>query len=143
MKFSIYIFAIIAVDLILENIDLMSVSADSVHNYSRVHFISLIRLETVNFKKLHSTAKVVGTLITVIGAMVMTLYKGPIIDIIRGGGQSHHKTGSDQSSDQHWVTGTLMLLGSIGSWAGFFILQVSKTNLSPLSNHDSLNLQTI
>ncbi|GLT63357.1 hypothetical protein SLA2020_359280 [Shorea laevis] len=82
----------------------------------------IFRLETVNFKRLQSAAKVVGTVITVMGAMVMTLYKGPIVDFLSGRGQSHHKT-SAESADQHWVTGTLMLLASCCGWAAFFILQ--------------------
>jgi len=82
----------------------------------------MFRLETVNFKKLHSAAKVVGTVITVMGAMVMTLYKGPIIDFLKSGGQTHQQT-TNESADQHWVTGTFMLLASIFGWASFFILQ--------------------
>jgi hypothetical protein len=82
------------------------------------------RLETVNFKKLHSAAKAIGTVITVTGAMVMTLYKGPVIDFIRSHGAAHHGT-SNESGNQHLLTGTLMLLGSCCAWAGFFILQVS------------------
>ncbi|KAJ7006651.1 WAT1-related protein [Populus alba x Populus x berolinensis] len=70
-------------------------------------------LETVTFKKLHSAAKVVGTVITVTGAMVMTLYKGPIIDFIRSHGAAHHGTTSNASGNQHWLTGTLMLLASV------------------------------
>ncbi|KAJ6954364.1 WAT1-related protein [Populus alba x Populus x berolinensis] len=70
----------------------------------------IFRLETVTFKKLHSAAKVVGTVITVTGAMVMTLYKGPIIDFIRSHGAAHHGTTSNASGNQHWLTGTLMLL---------------------------------
>lgn len=83
----------------------------------------IFRLETVTFKKLHSAAKVVGTVITVTGAMVMTLYKGPIIDFIRSHGAAHHGTTSNASGNQHWLTGTLMLLASCCGWAGFFILQ--------------------
>ncbi|XP_056164492.1 WAT1-related protein At4g08300-like [Syzygium oleosum] len=84
------------------------------------------RLEKVNVKKIQSLAKVIGTAVTVAGAMVMTLYKGPIIDIIRSGGTSHHHAGGSTpngSADQHWVTGTLMLLASCCGWSGFFILQ--------------------
>ncbi|BFG19111.1 hypothetical protein CerSpe_053850 [Prunus speciosa] len=80
------------------------------------------RLESVNVKKLHSLAKVVGTVITVGGAMVMTLYKGPIVDIIRGHAHSH-STSTDNSTNQHWVAGPLMLLASCGGWASFFIVQ--------------------
>ena len=75
-------------------------------------------------KKLHSIAKVVGTAITVSGAMVMTLYKGPILDIFHNGG-SAHKSSTEESGAHHWVLGTLMLIASCGGWASFFIVQVS------------------
>lgn len=88
------------------------------------------RLEKVNLRKFHSVAKVIGTVITVSGAMVMTLYKGPAFQIIKGGGaMSHHSNSSSTSttepSDQHWIVGTVYLISSCASWAGFFILQVS------------------
>ncbi|XP_023534831.1 WAT1-related protein At4g08300-like [Cucurbita pepo subsp. pepo] len=84
----------------------------------------IFRLERVNFKKVRSIAKVVGTLVTIGGAMVMTLYKGPIVDIFHGQGRhAAHQSNGSESSDQHWVLGTLMLLGSIVGWSGFFILQ--------------------
>lgn len=89
------------------------------------------RLETVNVRKLHSLAKVIGTAVTVTGAMVMTLYKGPILDFLHGkGGQAHHSSNSEGSSEQHWVTGTIMLIASCGGWASFFILQVSNLVLA-------------
>ncbi|XP_027354153.1 WAT1-related protein At4g08300-like [Abrus precatorius] len=86
----------------------------------------IFRLETVNLRKFHSLAKVIGTVITVSGAMVMTLYKGPAFQIIKGGGAiSHHSNASSStdSSEQHWAVGTVMLISSCASWAGFFILQ--------------------
>ncbi|XP_010538980.1 PREDICTED: WAT1-related protein At4g08300 [Tarenaya hassleriana] len=83
----------------------------------------IFRLETVNMKKIHSLAKVVGTAITVGGAMVMTLYKGPAIQLVKSAAHSLHQGGAADTTDQHWVTGTLMVIGSIVSWAGFFILQ--------------------
>ncbi|KAL1196180.1 WAT1-related protein [Cardamine amara subsp. amara] len=91
----------------------------------------IFRLESVNFKKVRSIAKVVGTVITVSGALLMTLYKGPIVDFIRfggGGGGSDGAGGSHGGTaaaalDKHWIPGTLMLLGRTFGWAGFFILQ--------------------
>jgi len=88
----------------------------------------IFRLEKVNLRKFHSVAKVIGTLITVSGAMVMTLYKGPAFQIIKGGGAiSNHSNSSSTSttepSDQHWIVGTVYLISSCASWAGFFILQ--------------------
>ncbi|KAK3024209.1 hypothetical protein RJ639_043208, partial [Escallonia herrerae] len=82
----------------------------------------IFRLEKVNIKKVHSQAKVIGTIITVTGAMVMTLYKGPIVDILWYSRGSSHRS-SSSTTGQHWLTGTLMLLSCTGGWSGFFILQ--------------------
>ncbi|CAK8566397.1 unnamed protein product [Lathyrus sativus] len=82
------------------------------------------RLESVNWKKFHSVAKVIGTVITVSGAMVMTLYKGPAFQIIKGGAISHHNAAAaGEPIQQNWVMGPIMLIASCASWAGFFILQ--------------------
>ncbi|XP_027090879.1 WAT1-related protein At4g08300 isoform X1 [Coffea arabica] len=90
-----------------------------------VTFIMAIafRLETVNLKKIHSLAKVIGTAITVSGAMVMTLYKGPIINILFTHGGGHHSSTNASSEQQHWVTGIITLISCIFGWSGFFILQ--------------------
>ncbi|XP_061341936.1 WAT1-related protein At4g08300-like [Gastrolobium bilobum] len=88
------------------------------------------RLETVNLKKIHSIAKVIGTAVTVSGAMVMTLYKGPALQIIKGQA-ANHGSASTESSDQHWVLGTLMLIASCGGWASFFILQSFTLKMYP------------
>lgn len=82
----------------------------------------IFRLETVNAKKMHSLAKVIGTVITVSGAMVMTLYKGPILDIFHNHGHSKEAATAD-SAQHHWVIGTIMLVGSCAGWSSFFILQ--------------------
>ncbi|KAL5076632.1 hypothetical protein RYX36_015616 [Vicia faba] len=82
------------------------------------------RLESVNWRKFHSVAKVIGTVITVSGAMVMTLYKGPAFQILKGGGIHHNSdAAADEPFKQNWVMGPLMLIASCASWAGFFILQ--------------------
>ncbi|KAI3499050.1 hypothetical protein L1887_34843 [Cichorium endivia] len=87
----------------------------------------IFRLEKVNLKRIHSQAKVVGTLITVTGAMVMTLYKGPIVDILwyshHGATTTHKAAAAASSSGQHWLAGTIMILVCTCSWAGYFIVQ--------------------
>ncbi|RDX71874.1 WAT1-related protein [Mucuna pruriens] len=94
----------------------------------------IFRLETVNLRKFHSLAKVIGTVITVSGAMVMTLYKGPAFQIIKGAGAiNNHSNASDSTtepSNQHWILGPVMLISSCASWAGFFILQKYPAELS-------------
>ncbi|KAK4481295.1 hypothetical protein RD792_012180 [Penstemon davidsonii] len=84
----------------------------------------IFRMEKVNLRKTYSLAKVVGTLITVTGAMLMTLYKGPIVNILWcSHGGSHHNAGNTATDQQHWVTGTIMVLSCIVGWSAFFILQ--------------------
>ncbi|KAL2467701.1 WAT1-related protein [Forsythia ovata] len=84
----------------------------------------IFRLEKVNPKQIHSLAKIIGTVITVSGAMVMTLYKGPIVDILwysKGG--SHHRAAGGSAEHEHWVSGTIMLISCIVGWSAFFIVQ--------------------
>ncbi|KAL3513631.1 hypothetical protein ACH5RR_026348 [Cinchona calisaya] len=84
----------------------------------------IFRLEKVNLKRISSLAKVIGTAITVGGAMVMTLYSGPIVNILwytHGGSQ--HNSSSSSSDQQHWVTGIITLISCIFGWSGFFIVQ--------------------
>ncbi|KAK4490109.1 hypothetical protein RD792_000766 [Penstemon davidsonii] len=84
----------------------------------------IFRLEKVNLKKIHSLAKVIGTLITVTGAMLMTLYKGPVINILwYSNGGIHHNAATAATSEHNWATGTIMLLSCIVGWSAFFILQ--------------------
>lgn len=82
----------------------------------------IFRLERVRIKSIHSQAKIVGTIVTLGGAMLMTLYKGPILEMFWSKSTDH--TGATTSTTgQNWVVGTLMLLGSCTGWSGFFILQ--------------------
>lgn len=109
-----------------------SFAAATVNVLPAITFIMAVicRLERVNIKKLHSQAKVIGTIVTVSGAMIMTFYKGPIVDFLRSRGGSHHGAMTD-SSDQHWLLGTLLLLLSACGWAGFFIVQSFTLKLYP------------
>ncbi|KAK9167618.1 hypothetical protein Scep_002809 [Stephania cephalantha] len=84
----------------------------------------IFRLEKVKIKNVRSQAKIVGTIITLSGAMLMTLYKGPILNMPWTHGGGHHgAAASGAEGGQHWVVGTLMLLGSCSGWGAFFILQ--------------------
>ncbi|KAM1365609.1 hypothetical protein ACFX13_044612 [Malus domestica] len=82
------------------------------------------RVETVKIKEVRSQAKVIGTLVTFAGALLMTLYKGPVIDLLWSHKtSSHHESSSSTTSNQHWIAGTLfILLGSV-AWSCFYVLQ--------------------
>ncbi|CAI0396456.1 unnamed protein product [Linum tenue] len=83
----------------------------------------VFRLESVNIKKVHSVAKVIGTLITFLGAMVMTFYKGHVLAFVSSHHLSNNNNNNHGEGEQHWVIGTVLLFASCIAWAAFFILQ--------------------
>ncbi|XP_027354165.1 WAT1-related protein At4g08290-like [Abrus precatorius] len=84
----------------------------------------ILRLERVNMKELRSLAKVIGTLVTFGGALLVTLYKGPQIHLFYSPNKSHHQEASHSPEGiRHWVSGTLFLLLGCVAWSSFFILQ--------------------
>ncbi|KAI4320613.1 hypothetical protein MLD38_034073 [Melastoma candidum] len=83
----------------------------------------ILRLEKVNVKEIRSLAKVLGTVVTVCGAMAMALFKGHALDIIKLRGMHCHHQIATKPASQDWVTGMLMLLASCCVWSGFIILQ--------------------
>lgn len=86
------------------------------------------RLEKVNVKKLHSQGKILGTLVTVGGAMVMTLVNGPPVPLpwTKEGTGVHHALASTAMvpQDQH-IKGAIMITAGCFCWASFYILQVN------------------
>ncbi|KAI3926964.1 hypothetical protein MKX01_032879 [Papaver californicum] len=86
----------------------------------------LCRMEIVDIKNVRCQAKVIGTIVTVAGAMLMTLYKGPIIEMIWS--KSIHPSSSNTmdtsgSDAQDWLKGSILLILATLAWAALFILQ--------------------
>ncbi|KAI6706464.1 hypothetical protein NL676_009426 [Syzygium grande] len=78
------------------------------------------------YEKVRCMAKVGGTVVTAGGAMLMTLYKGNVLNFpwsahIHG----HASSGSEapESTDKNWVKGSIFLIIATFAWASFFILQ--------------------
>lgn len=82
------------------------------------------RLEKVNIRKIHSLAKIFGTIVTVGGAMLMTLVKGPMLDLPWTRAYNNQDSTANSSIVQSPIKGALMITIGCFCWAGFMILQV-------------------
>ncbi|KAL2339801.1 hypothetical protein Fmac_007741 [Flemingia macrophylla] len=84
----------------------------------------ILRLEHMKMKEVACQAKVIGTIVTLGGALLMALYRGPIVGIM-GSSISH----SDQQENvnnptgNHWIMGTCFLLIGCAGFSAFYILQ--------------------
>ncbi|XP_010438422.1 PREDICTED: WAT1-related protein At4g08290 [Camelina sativa] len=85
----------------------------------------ILRMEKVSIAEVRSKAKIIGTLIGVGGALVMTLYKGPLIPLPWSNPSMDQQNGHTNSSQDHsnWVVGTLLILIGCVAWSGFYVLQ--------------------
>ncbi|KAF3581446.1 hypothetical protein DY000_02035754 [Brassica cretica] len=93
---------------------------------------TLFRMERVEMRKVRCQVKVVGTLVTVVGSILMILYKGPFISSFR----SQLTTASSPLAGDYLKATIFLLIASL-SWASFFILQAS--TLMKYSAHLSLS----
>ncbi|XP_077240153.1 WAT1-related protein At5g07050-like [Tasmannia lanceolata] len=86
----------------------------------------IFRMEKLDMKKVRCQAKVLGTVVTVAGAMLMTLYKGPVVEMLWTN-QIHPRksyvTNTTGATDKDWFKGSILLIIATLAWAAFFILQ--------------------
>ncbi|CAH9069047.1 unnamed protein product [Cuscuta epithymum] len=86
----------------------------------------LCRMEKVDIKRVRCLAKVVGTILTVGGAMLMTLYKGNVINFFWTSHIQPRNSSAPQTSagsDKDWLKGSILLILATFAWASFFIIQ--------------------
>ncbi|KAI3734844.1 hypothetical protein L6452_14324 [Arctium lappa] len=86
----------------------------------------ICRLEKVNIKKIHSMGKIVGTLVTVGGAMIMTVVAGPTIGLpwTKGSTTDHQQQSTAPPvSPEENIKGSMMIIAGCLSWSCFYIVQ--------------------
>ncbi|KAF3332487.1 WAT1-related protein [Carex littledalei] len=83
----------------------------------------LLGMEKVHIKRRRSQAKVAGTIVTVVGALLMILYKGPFVEFFWNKGRTRHESDSSGTNARHWLMGVFMLLFSCFCWSAFFLVQ--------------------
>lgn len=80
-------------------------------------------------REMHSQAKILGTAVTLGGAMIMTLVRGPHIGLPWTKHTQHIQTAATLHTQQDLVKGAIMIIAGCFCWASFYILQVMYFNI--------------
>ncbi|TMW95887.1 hypothetical protein EJD97_008243 [Solanum chilense] len=90
----------------------------------------IFRMETLDIRKASSQAKSVGTVVAIIGASIMTLYKGPrVLGSNLPSDSSHHELVLSQESN--WILGGLLITTTCIMSSGWNILQTDTVKKYP------------
>uniref|UniRef100_A0A7N0UCI9 WAT1-related protein n=1 Tax=Kalanchoe fedtschenkoi TaxID=63787 RepID=A0A7N0UCI9_KALFE len=96
----------------------------------------IFRMERIDIKKIRCQAKMIGTAVTVAGAMLMTLYKGPVVDMLSSTGSTQMTGSSDAAAandKDEWFKGSMLVIVATLAWASLFVLQAEA--LKTYKNH--------
>ncbi|XP_060193671.1 WAT1-related protein At5g40240-like isoform X2 [Lycium barbarum] len=97
----------------------------------RFFLLGLLGMEKLDIRKASSQAKSVGTIVAIIGASIMTLYKGPRVlgsDLPSDSNSSYHSLLSQESN---WVLGGLLITITCIMSSGWNILQTDTVKKYP------------
>ena len=93
----------------------------------------ILRMERVRLRSVHSQAKIVGTALTVAGAVLMILYHGPVVQFPWTKGQHHDAAAAaaGHAAGRVFLAGTLYVIAACVAWSGFFVLQANTLQSYP------------
>ncbi|KAL0917153.1 hypothetical protein M5K25_012200 [Dendrobium thyrsiflorum] len=86
----------------------------------------ILRMEKLSLRRRHSQAKLIGAVVTIAGAVLMIIYKGPIVSSLwtKGGGhQNAQGVEVGHGGGTNMLYGTFLLSISTVTCSSFFILQ--------------------
>ncbi|GLT62614.1 hypothetical protein SLA2020_352360 [Shorea laevis] len=84
------------------------------------------RLERVSIRKLHGMAKVLGSVISVSGALVFAFVKGPPIKLMKWYPETQNQSPDPSmkgSSIEKWIKGSLTMLAANTAWSLWLVMQ--------------------
>nr|AFK49504.1 unknown [Lotus japonicus] len=84
----------------------------------------VLKMEHMKIKEVACQAKMIGTAVTFGGTLLMALYKGPIVSVVRS--STFHASQPQNVNDattNHWIIGTCFLLIGCAGFSTFYILQ--------------------
>ncbi|XP_061366951.1 WAT1-related protein At4g08300-like [Gastrolobium bilobum] len=95
--------------------------ASMINTISSLTFMIAVafRLEAVDVKSPRGLAKIFGTVLSLTGAVIMTLYKGHTIESLQG--TPFHIR--DKLGHNNWIKGSILTVASCISWSLWYILQ--------------------
>ncbi|TXG59740.1 hypothetical protein EZV62_014313 [Acer yangbiense] len=85
--------------------------------------LGLLGIEQVHLTRKDGIAKVLGTFVSVAGASVITLYKGPIIYSPNPPSQQSHLSTLGDAEGKSWTLGCICLIGHCLFWSSWIVLQ--------------------
>ncbi|KAE8674013.1 Auxin-induced protein 5NG4 [Hibiscus syriacus] len=84
---------------------------------------ALLRMEQVHLNRKDGIAKVFGTLASVAGALVITLYKGPIVYSPNSPSNKSLFSSFGDAQGKNWTIGCICLIGHSLCWSSWIVLQ--------------------
>nr|GMD02000.1 WAT1-related protein At2g39510-like [Ipomoea batatas] len=83
----------------------------------------ILRLENVRIRSLHSQGKIVGTILTIGGAMIMTLVRGHVIGLPWTTKHAPQTQSTGAATEHDHLKGAVMIAAGCFCWSCFYILQ--------------------
>ncbi|MBA0779541.1 hypothetical protein Gotri_003788 [Gossypium trilobum] len=84
---------------------------------------ALLRMEQVHLDRKDGIVKVLGTIASVAGALVITLYKGPTVYTPNSPSNKPHFSSLGDAEGKNWTIGCLCLVGHSLCWSSWIVLQ--------------------
>ncbi|CAK7327239.1 unnamed protein product [Dovyalis caffra] len=81
----------------------------------------VLRLEVLDIRNPRGMAKVLGTLISLVGVMTMTLYRGPVMKHLWH--PLIHIQGKTGNNHESWLKGSILTVTSCVTWSVWYIMQ--------------------